>query len=344
MNTDARSGGAVMPEEQRSDAGAPSEAPGSPTSPGSREPYPYPYPYPYSPAHTGYPSTVTQRPQEPRRTRWGPWVIGGVLGFVVVGCMLAAVVIAALASVLLSAVTGPEATVTTTRVFAVSGTPSLSITNPAGNVTVQVGGDGQVTAQVMKHAQGRTKAISQANADRMVVDLNQSGSTITVTARFDTTGFDGGTVRRTVDLLVTVPQNANTRVQLGAGNITVRGVSGEMQLVNGAGNVTAENATFSGSSQLKTGAGNVTANFGLAGGSTMDVNVGAGNATLTLPANTPAHVDASTGVGNLTISGWSVSVAHAGPTAYHATGDLNASPTATLTAHVGTGNLTIRSR
>lgn len=342
MNTDMRPGDAVTPDEHRSNADASLEAPRPPADPDRREPYPA-YPYPTA-SPSGYPSRVTQWPQEPRRTRWGPWVIGGVVGFVVLGCMLAAVVIAVLGSVLLSAVTGPEATVTTSRIFAVNGTPSLVITNAAGNVTVQAGANGQVTAQVTKHARGRTKAISQASADRMTVDLSQSGNTITVTARFDTTSFDGGTVRRSVDLLVTVPQSANVNVHLGAGNIDAHAANGEMRLSDGAGNVTVQNATFSGSSLLKTGAGNVTANCALLGGATLNVNVGAGNATLTMPIDTPAHLDASTGVGNLSVDGWPLAFHHGGPTGSHMVGDLNPNPTATLTAHVGTGNLTIIGR
>lgn len=343
MNTDTRPGGMVSPEDRRPDPIAPSTKRPPADTPAPQELYPaYPYPYPVERDSHVYPGH--QRPQAPRRTRWVAWAIGGVIGLLTLGCMLTAVVIAVLSGVLLSTVNGPETTVSATRTFVVNGTPSLVISNSAGNVTVQVGNGSQVNAQVMKHAWGRTKAISQATADRMSVDLSQSGNAITVTARFDTTGLDGGLVRRTVDLLVTVPQRANVNIQLGAGNIDVRGPGGEMRLVDGAGNVTAHNTTFSGSSQLKTGAGNVTADCALAPGSTTDVNVGAGNVTLTLPANTPAHVDASTGIGNLTISGWAVPIGHPGSTAYHATGDLNPNPTATLTAHVGTGNLTISSQ
>lgn len=341
MNTETSSGSIVSPEERRPDDQGPPETSAPATSPSPPRTYPVRQ---YPTGSESYPYPTDQPLPRPRRTHWAPWLIGGLLGAVVVGCMLTALVVAVVTGVFLSAVTGPRATISTTQTFAVTDVPNLVISNPAGNVTLQVGNAGQVTAQVQKHAQGRTEAISQANAQRIAVDLSQSGNTITVTARFDTTAFDGGTVRRTVDLIVTVPHNAHANIHLGAGNIDARGVHGEMRLVDGAGNVTTQNATFSGSSQLKTGAGNVTADCALADGSTMDVNVGAGNITLTLPANTPAHVDASTGIGNLTISGWSLPIGHAGAATYHATGDLSANPTATLTAHVGTGNLTISSR
>ena len=333
MNSGIPSGNVVTPDEPQS----------APEAPVGRPPAQMPYPT-YPPAPGDYPYPGPRQPQEPPRTHWGAWMIGGVVGAVVVACMAVALVVAIVAGVLFSAVAGPEATATTTRAFAVTGTPSLVVTNSAGNITVRVGSGNQVTAQVTSRVRARTSSIARAGANNTAVNLNQNGNAISVSAQFTTTYFDGGTAHRTVDMLLTVPAGTNIDANLGAGNINVRDITGAIRLEVGAGNLTVTNVTFSGSSRLHTGAGNVTANAAMASSAVTDIDVGAGNATVTLPADTPAHLTASTGVGNLTISGWPISVSQTSVVGRRASGDLNASPTATLTINVGTGNLTVRSR
>ena len=229
-----------------------------------------------------------------------------------------------------------ELSTTTTKTFVVSGTPGLVIADAAGNVSIQQGGGNQLTVQVMKHAWGTSDAVARDVLRSTVVDMSQSGNTITVNTQFS------GPARRSVDLIVTVPAEANADVHLGAGNIDVRQFTGAISLDAGAGNITAGAVTFAGTSRLHTGAGNVTVDGAIASGAAVDVLVGAGNVTLTLPSDTPAHLAASTGVGNVTITGWQIPVS--GAIGHSATGDLGGNPTGSLTIQVGTGNLTLMSR
>lgn len=339
MNSDSPKGGIVTPEAPLPDQKVrPADYTSKPAAPYAPTPYPsaqspYPYPSPQAP-----------RSRERGGSQWVAWVIGGTLGVVIVVSLLVALLAALIGSLVVSTIGQRELSATSTKTFVVSGTPNLVLSDTAGNVTIQPGDGSQVIVHVTKHAWGSSDAVAQGGLDHMLVDMRQSGNTVTVSTQFGASYFDGGPTRRTVDLLVTVPAQANADVHLAAGNLNTSRITGAIRLDASAGNVTADNVTFAGSSRLNTAAGNIQVNGTMARGAALDVHVGAGNATLTLPADTPAHLDASSGVGNLTISGWQIPVTHTGITGYHASGDLGTSPTGTLTVQVGTGNVTLRSR
>lgn len=337
MSSDTPKGGIVTPE-----ASPPNHA-AQPADYTFKPAAPYP-PSPYPSAQSLYPYPQAPRPRERGGSQWVAWVIGGTLGVVIVVSLLVALLAALIGSLVVSTIGQRELSATSTKTFVVSGTPSLVLSDMAGNVTIQPGDRSQVIVHVTKHAWGSSDAVAQGGLDHTLVDMRQSGNTVTVSTQFGASNFDGGPARRTVDLLVTVPAQANADVNLAAGNLNTSRITGAIRLDASAGNVTADNVTFARGSRLNTGAGNIQVDGTLASEATLDVHVGAGNATLTLPADTPAHLDASSGVGNLTISGWQIPVTHTGITGYHASGDLGASPTGTLTVQVGTGNVTLRSR
>lgn len=335
MNSDESRGGAIAPEPQTPEPARPEDAVRSAERPAQN-------PYAYAPPPYGYPQAPYQR--ERPKTRWVPWVIGGVLGVLVIGGVVIALIIALIGTFFASTVNQHEQSTTLTRALTVSGTPSLVISDSVGNITLQTGSGSQVIVQITKHAWGSSAAVAQNGLSTTTVDVLQNGNTITVRSQFNSTYFDGGSARRSVDLLVTVPAQANVDAHLGAGNIIARQMSGTIRLDTGAGNVTLDGVTVSGSSRLNTGAGNIVATCAIASGANVDVHVGAGNATMTLPSSTPAHLDASTGVGAMSITGWQMPMSGSGMTGHHASGDMGANPTGKLTIQVGTGNVTLMSR
>jgi hypothetical protein len=327
MNSDTPKGGISTPE---------SPPPTTQTPQTERAPtlvqYP-PYQHPYPPAPYRYPPV---QPRQPSGAHVAAWIIGGIAAFVVLAGLVVVLLAALVGGFVFSTIAQRELSATTTTTLVVSGTPSLVISDAAGDVTIQQGSGNQVTVQVTKHAWGISDADAKGVLNNMVVNVSQSGTTITVKTQWS------GSARRSVDLIVTVPAQATANVHLGAGNIDARQLTGAMTLDTGAGNVTVSAVTFAGTSRLHTGAGNITVDGAMASGAAVDVLVGAGNATLTLPSDTPAHLSASTGVGNLTITGWQIPVS--GMVSHRASGDLGGNPTGTLTIQVGTGNLTLVSR
>lgn len=328
MNSDVSKGGATASEPQAAAPETPRmENPPSPTEHPQNQ---------YSYTRAPYRSPQAPYPHERRTSHWVPWVIGGILGMLALGGLVVALIIALVGSFFVSTINQREVSTSATQALTVTGTPSLIITDSAGNVTVQTGAVDKVVIQSTKRAWGSSVTGAQNGLSSMTVNVLQNGDTITVQCHFNT---NGGVARRTVDLLVTVPAQANLDLHLGAGNIVARQMSGAIRLDTGAGNMTLENVTFSGNSRLNSGAGNIQATCALASASLVDVHVGAGNVTMTLPSDTPAQLDASTGVGNLTITGWHMSMMNSGMTGHHATGAMGANATGKMTIQVGTGNL-----
>jgi hypothetical protein len=343
MSSDIPTGGIATPEAPApSPPDKPQQAPQMEQAPMPAQAPQYPpYRYPYAPVPYYHPPA--QRPPAPAGSHGVAWGVGSFIGVVLLGAALIALLAALIGGVVFWTAGQHEQTATSTQTFAVSGAPSLTISDAAGNISIRSRSASQVTVQVTKRAWGSSDAVAQRGLSHTVVDVRQSENTITVNAQFSTSNFDSGMIRRSVDLLLTVPAQTSADAQVGAGNIEARGITGAIRLDAGAGNVTADAVTFAGTSRLNTGAGNLDIRGSVASDATVDVHVGAGNATLSLPANTPAHLIASTGVGNLTITGWQIPVSHTGFTGNHASGDLGAQPTSVLTVQVGTGNLTLMS-
>lgn len=335
MNNDVHRGGITTPEPHPPTPETPRQE-NAPTPAGQPS---YPYPYPSAPYR--YPQA---QPADRRRATWVPWVIGGVLGALALGAIVIVLIIALIGSIFSATINQHEQSVTLTRALTVSAAPSLVISDSAGNITLRTGSGNQVVVEVTKHAWGSSAAVAQNGLSTTQVDVLQNGDTITVRSQFDTTYSDHGAARRSVDLLVTVPAQANVDAHLGAGNIIARQMNGAIRLDTGAGNVTLDNVTFAGDSRLNTGAGNVQATCAIASGVAVDVHTGAGNVTMTLPANTPAQLDASTGMGNLTITGWQMAMTSSGMARHHASGAMGDHPAGKLTIEVGAGNLTLTSK
>jgi hypothetical protein len=298
-----------------------------------------PSPYPYMP----YQQPVVPRQRERTAPAWSGWVIGGVIAIIAVVGLMVAIAAAVIGGFIAANVGLLERTATSSSSYTVTGSPNLVVSNPAGNVTVQSGTGNQVTVLVTKHARGNTAGAASDALSNTLVDVTQSGNTVTVSTRFNGVNL-ANMGRRSVDLIVTAPAASSLDLNLGAGNVTVRQMSGAATLVTGAGNVTLDDATLAGTSRISTGAGNVEVTGTISPAASVNVHVGAGNVTMSLLAETPARLEASTGVGNLTITGWPVAATGIGFTGHRASGDLAPNPTATLTVDVGTGNLTLLKR
>ncbi len=319
-----------------------------PAEPGPR-PYPSPgaQPYPPSPGYPGYPpyQPYGAPPPVPQRGGfpWWGWLIGGCLGLVIiVGIACVALGLAAGRFVSTIAHETPVAS-TTTQTFTVTGTPSLSIHDPAGNVTVRTGDTRTVIVQITKNARDTSSSAAQNDLNAISASATQTGNAINVDARFD----QGNMVTRqlTVDLDITVPPTANLTLRVEAGNVAIDGVSGRITATVSAKNLDvpgfeAHGVTLADGSNIDVSFGNVQLDGALATGASVAVTVSAGNADLTLPASTAAHLDASTTAGSITITGWSIPITRSGGGAT-ASGDMGASPSGTLTVHVADGDITL---
>lgn len=309
-----------------------------PPRPPSAPPYP---PYPYAGAPQPRPPIAPDR----RTVPWWGWLVGGVLvllALTLIGCCALSGLFVGVFSHTFGS--GPEATESLTRTFTVNGAPTLVVRDPAGNITVKPGSDGQVIVQATKRARDVSTDAARRHLQDIQVDVSQNGNIITVEARLSRDeGFNGGH-ERAVDVDLTVPVASQFTADVAAGNVTIRQIVGQMNVTAAAGNVETQDTTFAGASHIAVTAGNITLDGAMNSGSLLDVRVESGNITLRLPANIPAHLDAQADVGNVSVIGWPLTAARQGATGAKALGDLAPGPTDTITLRVKAGNITVQAR
>src|SRR5436305_838315 len=244
---------------------------------------------------------VNTDPRERRRV--SPWIIAA--GTVLILCAALTACTAAAAGALqgiLFATSPAHATVN--RQFAVGALPSVQIDVDAADVQIEQGAAGQVSATLTKETHAITQSLARQDLDAITLDAEQSGDAVTIHVRTPDGPGIHGAARRSIHLLVSLPPTTNVAVDGGAGNIKISDITGKMNVEIGAGNVTMRGVTLSGSSSVRAGAGNIETQGALTPATNLDLSAGAGDVGLTLPGDTRTHVEATTSVGDMSVSGF----------------------------------------
>lgn len=228
---------------------------------------------------------------------------------------------------------------TETFEFSVQGVPHLVVRDFAGNVRLSTGQSGQVLVRVTKKARGLLAGAGESDLDRIHVEAEQRGDTISVTAEMSHHTLLGGSL--SADIEVTAPPQARLDLRLNAGNAEIEELQGPVKARVNAGNLDLRGGRLEEHSDLECNAGNLTIAAALAPGARLDAGVNAGNVRLRLPRTTAAHFDARTHAGSIDVSGFpqvTVTRRYAQQTA---SGALGAGPQGTITVRVDAGNVTL---
>ncbi|MGO8950248.1 MAG: DUF4097 family beta strand repeat-containing protein [Ktedonobacterales bacterium] len=229
--------------------------------------------------------------------------------------------------------------VTETHELHLSGVPSLTVRSNAGNIRLHPGSEERILIIVTKRARGLLNAASEADLEKVNIDVRQSGNDVTVDAEVDRWSLFK---QLTVDLDITLPADV-TRLdlKLNAGNLEVEGIRGLIKAKVNAGNLDVlAGTTLADGSRLAANAGNVTIRSSIAPAASVEAEVNAGNLRLKLPRSTAVYVDARTHAGNVEVSGWSVNTARNFASA-SATGALAPGAKGTLTLRSNAGNIVL---
>lgn len=287
------------------------------------------------------PESVLPPPPHARQARWYAWIAGGCISLcilLVIGCALLG---GAITGLIYTFANQKEATATASQTLAVSGTPTLDVTNTAGSITVVPGRAGEVQIAYTKRAHDVSQTDARRAVNAIELTISQAGNAITVIVRSpNTASMEAFRGQHTVDITLTLPAASNLQLRLAAGRVDVRDVTGSLTANVQAGNVNLTGVSLADDNTVRVGAGNVTFDGALLVGSTLDVHVATGNTDVTLPPNAATHIAAVTSMGDVTISGWPITPIHSG-TGATATGDTTLKPTSTLTIHTDTGRISV---
>ncbi len=207
--------------------------------------------------------------------------------------------------------------------FEIGDAPSLEITNFAGSVTIR-SGEGDVARVV-----ATKKASSRSRLDRIEVDMSaREGRLVIKTRKSFTTG------NASVDLEITAPAGSRVKVDTGAGEVDVRGITGQIDIDSGAGTVSVRGAQ--GATRIDLGAGQITYEGTPSGDCRFQT--GAGEIILRLPASPDVRIDVGTGLGGVDVD-FDVD-GHVSPRS--AEGVIGDGSQGSIFAHTGVGGVSVK--
>ncbi len=229
------------------------------------------------------------------------------------------------------------------QAYQVGDAPSLEIDNFAGNVTVRAGESGVIRVVATK------KVTRRSDLARIEVQIDERDGGLAIRTR-----RPSGFRNVSVELEITTPASTRLDLRDGAGNVSVQGLSGSLEVDTGAGNVDMDDVT--GVIDAHTGAGNINVRGG-AGTVRLDTGAGniryegtpqgdcrfgtgAGNITLVLPADVNVKVNLDTGIGNIDVD----FAVDGRVTRQEVEGTIGSGAQGTITASTGTGNIDVRRR
>src|SRR5262245_24344018 len=183
-----------------------------------------------------------ERPQNPRRV--SPWVI--VVGSILLVCAaLTACTAAAAGAVRGILLVNSPARATVTRQFSVGSLPSVNINIDAADVQITPGATGQVAVTLTKETHAITQSLAQQDLDAITLDTEQNGGQVTIRVNSPDGPGRFWPAQRSIRLNVSLPPTANVAVTGGAGNVGITSIAGRMDVQLGAGNLTMRGVTLS---------------------------------------------------------------------------------------------------
>lgn len=280
-------------------------------------------------------------PTQPPRNRALPWIIGLIIGAILLPVAVCAILVATVGS-LASLWTRSQvpATATYSQTFSVTENPAVTIHNMAGQVTIVAGGQGQVVVQATRRASDVSSDMARHALESVTVAATQSGNTVTVEGKVSS---NHPLTQQRVDMVVTVPSLATTNVTISAGTLKISDLTGTVNATVSAGDVTLSNVTIVGVSVITAHAGRLAFAGALDRGSTLTVQTDVGSVSVRLPQETATYLDAATKVGDITVSGWPMTIKREGAGAT-TSGYTKLNTTSTLIVRVTTGAIDIAPR
>ena len=185
------------------------------------------------------------------------------------------------------------------RTLSVSGSVTLDVMTPYGEITVTPGPAGTVTINA------RVKAKSNRHSDytpeeivRMLTEnppIEQDGNVIRIGAISEEERDKGLYQGTRIYYEITVPADTAVNAKSGYGDIAISGITRPAEVRTGYGNVTL--ASPAGGVTVKTGYGDITIEGALT--EDWELKTGYGNVKLDLPSDASFELDARTGFGDI---------------------------------------------
>jgi DUF4097 and DUF4098 domain-containing protein YvlB len=227
------------------------------------------------------------------------------------------------------------------RSFAVGASPSLTIKNFSGGVTVRAGEEGTIRVVAVK------KGLSKSWRDQITIDMTPEESGLVIETK-----KPSGLSIASVDLEITAPPDTRLNLQTGSGGVEVDGLTKDLSVDTGSGGIDLRNVP--GAIQASTGSGGIVVQAG-GGPARLDTGsggieyegtpqgdcrfeTGSGGIELRLPATLNVQVDLGTGSGSIDVE-YEVTGQRSG---HSVKGTIGTGDQGAIYAHTGSGSIDLK--
>ncbi|HKD74710.1 MAG TPA: hypothetical protein VKB76_04415, partial [Ktedonobacterales bacterium] len=191
-----------------------------------------------------------QTPAENRHVSVTTKVIGSILGVFGALGLLAVVLGSCSGAIYLAAVTQPPVTEHTTQTLPLAGAgiPTITCHIDAGSLQIVAGTGNQVSVAITKSVRDFSQDQARRDLAALKVNLTQQGNAITITETYPPSSGWGLSwlteIQRQIDLVVTVPAEANLAITSSAGDTSITGITGQIAIDSSAGRLILHQVTL----------------------------------------------------------------------------------------------------
>lgn len=240
-----------------------------------------------------------------RRTLWMVLAIAAVIACCCLA-LLTGVLAAIRAGVSLAetwSARGPIA-VTTSRTFeqsfAVAGPARLVVDLDVGALDIVAADQDTITVSAQIEVRGGNRLAAAQLLDQVRFDASQSGSTVTVTSGWPV-GAEWRNASPQIDVRITVPRRTHVTIDMKAGDMTLTGVKGDIEITADVGRVRLTNVQAEKQLSVATNVAEISFSGALTADASYRLMSNVGAIRMTLPSNSAFAIDATSNVGAVTV-------------------------------------------
>jgi hypothetical protein len=174
---------------------------------------------------------------------------------------------------------------------------------------------GKVAISSLEGAKATVVATKNSFSDKCTMTVDRSGNKLII--KVEKKSSFSFSAKCDVDFQINVPKTVDLDLAVGSGNLTVKGIEGELAFKMGSGDISAEGSFkkidgksgsgkiaikgLTGDGEFKTGSGSVDLTYAVSSlKGELDLKTGSGNATVLFPKGTKVKTSFKTGSGEMT--------------------------------------------
>lgn len=219
--------------------------------------------------------------------------------------------------------------------FKVGSFPTLNVVDLSGSINVVAGGAADVVTVQPDQSNSFFGGNGPFQSSTIQASQSDGGSTLTINVNANSSD--------STDVTLTVPQDITLHLQTQDGDISISGVTGQMTLKSGDGDIALDDVTLQQHSSIQTDSGDIDFAGAIDPKGTYQLTSNSGDITVGLDGGTPYHLHAISQSGTFTGNGAASSFSSGDGNGINQQGNVGNNPQASLTLQTQSGDIDLTS-